>query len=80
MFTNKNSNTYFTVAFAIKSSPSIELIKRIHTITLDCSASSRIRTSMDFSTLSIECASTNSAKLACATAIKITVAKLIFLS
>lgn len=51
MFTNKNSNTYFTVAFAIKSSPSIELIKRIHTITLDCSASSRIRTSMDFSTL-----------------------------
>ena len=78
MFTNKNSNTYFTVAFAIKSSPSIELIKRIHTITLDCSASSRIRTSMDFSTLSIEYASTNSAKLAYATAIKITVAKLIF--
>lgn len=78
MFTNKNSNTYFTVAFAIKSSPSIELIKRIHTITLDCSASSRIRTLMDFSTLLIKCASTNSAKLAYATAIKITVAKLIF--
>lgn len=78
MFTNKNSNTYFTVAFAIKSSPFIELIKRIHTIILDCSASSRIRTLMDFSTLLIKCASTNSAKLACATAIKITVAKLIF--
>ena len=54
MFTNKNSNTYFAVAFAIKSSPSIELIKRIHTITLDCSASSRIRTSMNSSTFSMK--------------------------